>query len=262
MIESGQQDDGGALVRRSGGLRHPAAARLTRQSGATARLHSRSLRSPAARTQRSLVAAALPPAADGGSRNSTRVGPLHGNLSCFIYHILSLVQLYRGCTLSQSQSQFIKDKRLHVNTRNIQRQLYPLYHNHNHNPLKINDVLYQYHAVASRNSYEYMYQPQRESLRDSPAAAGPRLAARGPGARDPGYLLPRRHARSACTMQARRGQTCGACGWPTRGSSKGRCGQAARGEAWVGGVALLCCVSCPTLPSRQTIQTKSRSGVS
>ena len=26
---------------------------------------------------------------------------------------------------SQSQSQFIKDKRLHVNTRNIQRQLYP-----------------------------------------------------------------------------------------------------------------------------------------
>ena len=43
-------------------------------------------------------------------------------------------------------------------------------------------VLYQYHAVASRNSYEYMYQPQRESLRDSP---GPRRAARGPGARDP-----------------------------------------------------------------------------
>ena len=28
-------------------------------------------------------------------------------------------------SVSQSQSQFIKDKRLHVNTRNIQRQLYP-----------------------------------------------------------------------------------------------------------------------------------------
>ena len=35
------------------------------------------------------------------------------------------IYIYTIPVQSQSHSQFIKDKRLHVNTRNIQRQLYP-----------------------------------------------------------------------------------------------------------------------------------------
>ena len=39
--------------------------------------------------------------------------------------LMPLSTSYLQYMYSQSQSQFIKDKRLHVNTRNIQRQLYP-----------------------------------------------------------------------------------------------------------------------------------------